>query len=124
MTMNLLDVLDAFAAEVPSFLTSSIVSRLDGTSIGSVSASGDIDPQVADAYFADMLNKNEVALGALGVTDRTEDVLTTTRHALFITRLLPNTVYFWHVATGKNGSIGLTRALMRKYEPHVMEKLP
>lgn len=122
--MNLLDVLRTFAQEVPDFLTTSIVSRQDGTSIGSISVSPEIDPEAADAYFADMLNKNDVALGALGVQDHTEDVLTTTRNACFVTRVLGRSPYFWHVATGRGGSIGLTRALMRKYEVAVLEKLP
>jgi hypothetical protein len=122
--MNLLEVLDLFAAEVPDFISSSVVSRQDGTSIGSSSARQDVDPAAADAYFTDMLNKNEIALGALGVEDHTEDILTTSRSAYFLTRILPETGYFWNVASGKKGSLGLTRAVMRKYESMIVQALP
>ncbi|MBH24779.1 MAG: hypothetical protein CMH57_10070 [Myxococcales bacterium] len=122
--MNILEVLEAFAQEVPGFLTCSVVSLLDGTNIGSVGVVENFDPAAADAYFSEVLKKNTAALDSLGLQADTEDVLLTTRSAFFLARALPETPYFWNVITTRRGSLGFTRALMRKYEARIVQTLP
>ncbi|MEO1271938.1 MAG: hypothetical protein AAFX99_27905 [Myxococcota bacterium] len=122
--MNILEVLETFSQEVPAFLSSSVVSLADGTNIGSVAMVKDFDPAAADAYFSEVLKKNTAAVTALGLQTQTEDLLLTTRSACFLARALPNTPYFWNVITTRSGSLGLTRALMRKYEAQILQALP
>lgn len=122
--MHLLDVLQAFSADVPDFLASSVVSRDDGTALASVTASPRVEVMGADAWLAEVFIRHEAALNALRVNDATEDVFITTRRALLIARPLPDTPWFWHVVTGTQTSLGLTRAIMRKFEPNVLQHLP
>ena len=121
---TLIDVLYEFADQVPGFLSCSVADRSDGTPVGSIASSEVVDIEAVDAYFTEMLDKNEVALRALGLADRTEDILTTTETALFVSRVLSGTQYFWTVATNRQGALGLSRAIMRKFEARVVEALP
>lgn len=122
--MNLLEALETFAQSVPAFLTTSVVSIEDGTSLSTVMGEIDVDGAAADAYFTEVLKKNAGALMALGIQSETEDILISTPSACFLIRTLPNTPYFWNVATRQDGSLGLTRALMRKHEANVLQGLP
>lgn len=122
--MNLIDVLETFAQEVPALIACSVVSIADGTSIGAVGDVQTFDAAAIDAYFAEVVKKNQAALNALGIESVTEDVLVTSPSTLILARALPQTSYFWNVITSSRGSLGLTRALMRKYEADVLHALP
>jgi len=122
--MNLIDILETFAQEVPSLIACSVVSIADGTSIGAVGDTQTFDAAAIDAYFAEVVKKNQTALSTLGIDSATEDILVTSSSTLFLVRSLPQTSYFWNVIISSRGSLGLTRALMRKYEADVLHALP
>lgn len=122
--MHLLDVLQAFSADVPAFLASSIVSREEGTALASITANPRVEVMGADAWLAELLVRHDATLAALRVEDTTEDLFITTQRALLIARPLPGTPWFWHVVTSAQTSLGLTRAIMRKFEPELMQRLP
>ena len=123
---TLIEVLDAFAHEVPGLLSCSVVHRKEGTNIGSLNSehAEGLDADAADAYFTEMLNRNKQTMSAMGFEDLTEDILLTTESAFYLTRVMEGTDYFWNVITSRRGNLGLTRALMRKYEAMVRESLP
>lgn len=121
---NLIEVLNEVAAAVPGFLSCSVTCRADGTSIGSVCTNRDLDMDAIDAYFTRMLSKNDKALASLGFGDQTQGIMTSTETALFVTRLLGDTPYFWTVATDRAGNMGLSRELMRTFEPALRSTLP
>jgi hypothetical protein len=121
---NLIEVLNEVAAAVPGFLSCSVTNRADGTNIGSVTSNSELDMDAVDAYFTHMLVKNDAALTSLGFSDVTEGIMTSTETALFVTRLLGDTPYFWTIATDRGGNLGLSRELMRKFEPAVRTALP
>ncbi len=121
---NLIEVLNEVAASVPGFLSCSVTNRADGTNIGSLSSNSELDMDAIDAYFSHMLVKNDAALTSLGFSDSTQGIMTSTETALFVTRLLPDTGYFWTVATDRGGNLGLSRALMQKFEPALRTALP
>ncbi len=122
---TLIDILKEFAAEVPGFMSTSVVNRADGTNIGSAAEREGFDPEATDAYFTEMLEKHDRAMKALGLESDTEDVLTTTQDALFLARPLGETDYFWILTTARHGgSMGFSRAVMRKYHDRIAESLP
>ncbi len=121
---TLLDALEHFARQVPGLLNTSIVHTDEGTSIGAVAHDDDLDGAAADAWFAEMLVKNQQALDAAGFDDVTEDIVTTSASSFALTRPLAGTDYFWTAITTRSGNPGLTRALMRKFEAQIIESLP
>lgn len=121
---NLIEVLNEVAAAVPGFLSCSVTNRADGTNIGSVSSGAELDMDAIDAYFTLMMSKNEKAIASLGFTDKTQGIMTSTETAFFVSRVLTDTQYFWTVATDRGGNLGLSREMMRKFEPALRSALP
>ncbi len=115
--MSLHDAIERFKAEIPSFVSTDIVSIASGMSIGGGSVDPKFDATVASASYAEVVKANARALRLLGLDpDSTEDILITTNVSYLLIRLLGRE-YYHGLAIGKDGNLGLARVIMKKYEP-------
>ena len=119
--MSLHDAIELFKAEVPSFVSTDIVSIASGMSIGGGSIDPKFDATVASASYAEVIKSNARALQLLGIDpDSTEDILITTNATFILLRLLGRD-YYHGLAIGKDGNLGLARVIMKKHEPVFLE---
>ncbi len=114
--MSLHDAIELFKSEIPSFVSTDIVSIASGMSIGGGSIDPKFDATVASASYAEVIKSNARALKLLGMDpDATEDILITHGNAFILLRLLGRD-YYHNLAIGKEGNLGLARVIMKKYE--------
>lgn len=120
---NLQQVLDAFREEVPEFVSTDIVNIDSGLSIGGGSADPDFDASVASASYAEVVKANSRALDLLEIgAESTEDILITTERVYVLIRRMGDE-YYHVLAVGRKGNLGLARAIMKKYEPKLLESI-
>jgi hypothetical protein len=120
-------VLARFAAEVTDFLGAGLVDQQEGTTVAShpaASPADGADPQLADAYLAQVLLLHQRAQAALHRTGDPEDVAISTSGGLLLARPLPSSPYIWTLLTGPGANLALTRALMRRFLPQIIDALP
>ena len=114
--MSLHDAIELFKSEVPSFVSTDIVSIASGMSIGGGSIDPKFDATVASASYAEVVKSNARALQLLGLDpNSTEDILITTQTTFILLRLLGRD-YYHGLAISKDGNLGLARVIMKKYE--------
>lgn len=119
--LSLHEAIDRFRSEVPAFVATDVVNIMSGMSIGGGSADPRFDATVACASYAEVVKTHARALLLLGMDpDSTEDILITTRSTHFLIRLL-DSEYYHGLAIGKDGSLGLARVIMKKYEPLLLD---
>lgn len=123
MTSRIDTLLDEFRQEVPAFVSTDIVNIESGMSIGGGSIDPSFDASVASASYAEVVKSNRRALELLGLDpESTEDILITTASAYLLIRMLgPD--YFHGVAIARNGNLGLSRAIMKRYAPRFLEEI-
>lgn len=119
--MSIEAIIEDFRADVPSFVSTDIVHIDSGMSIGGGSIDPNFDATVASASYAEVVKSNRRALQLLGLDpDSTEDILITTDRVYLLIRLL-GTEYYHGLAIGRDGNLGLSRAIIKKYAPRFLE---
>ncbi|MEM7480201.1 MAG: DUF4388 domain-containing protein [Acidobacteriota bacterium] len=120
---KLQSVLDRFRDEVPEFVSTDIVSIDSGLSIGGATLDADFDSSVASASYAEVVKSNRRALDLLGLgADSTEDILISTAKVFILLRML-GSEYYHVVAITRKGNLGFARAIMKKYEPQLLQSV-
>ena len=118
---KLQEALDQFRQEVPEFVSTDIVSVDSGLSIGGATNDADFDASVAAASYSEVVKSNQRALDLLGLGgESTEDILITTHQNYILIRILGGE-YYHLVAIARRGNLGLARAIMKKYEPRLLQ---
>jgi DNA-binding response OmpR family regulator/predicted regulator of Ras-like GTPase activity (Roadblock/LC7/MglB family) len=117
-------VLEELMREIPDVIAAEVVCIDDGTPLVATSQDASFDPDIAAAYFAEVVKTNEKALEALKKGGRLEEVLLTTDEFYLVVRILPATRFYLGLALAKNGNIGMARMVMKTYEKRFMETLP
>ncbi|MEM7049790.1 MAG: DUF4388 domain-containing protein [Acidobacteriota bacterium] len=118
---NLQSVLDRFRDEVPEFVATDLVNIDSGLSIGGATLDADFDSSVASACYAEVVKSNRRALDLLGLgSDSTEDILISTEKVFLLLRLL-GSEYYHVVAITRKGNLGFARAIMKKFEPALLQ---
>lgn len=108
-------VIADFRTEVEHFISTDIVNIASGMSIGGAAVDPNFDASLASAAYADVVKANRRALDLLGLgADSCEDILITTNNAFLLIRLLGSEHYLG-VAVGRKATLGLARAIMKKY---------
>lgn len=126
MSRPLEDALEAFRQDVSAFLSTGIVHRSEGTAIASVITDdlGGADPQLGEAYLAELFKLHQRAQTLLKREGETEDLVISTSGGLLLARSLPESEYLWAVVVGSGANIALTRALMRRHHDKITAALP
>jgi predicted regulator of Ras-like GTPase activity (Roadblock/LC7/MglB family) len=120
---SLPEILDAFRADVPGFVSTDIVEVESGLSISGGSVDPNFDASVASASYAEVVKSNARALQLLGMeSSTTEDVLITTKSIYFLIRMLGGTHYHL-LAISRQGNLGLARVIMKRYEPQFLQAI-
>jgi CheY-like chemotaxis protein/predicted regulator of Ras-like GTPase activity (Roadblock/LC7/MglB family) len=117
-------VLEELTREIPNVIAAEVVCIDDGTPLVATSLDPSFDPEIAAAYFAEVVKINEKALEALKKGRRLEEVLLTTDEFYLVVRILPDTRFYLGLAIAKDGNIGMARMVMKTYEKRFMETLP
>ena len=117
-------VLEELTREIPNVIAAEVVCIDDGTPLVATSLDPSFDPEIAAAYFAEVVKINEKALEALKKGRRLEEVLLTTDEFYLVVRILPDTRFYLGLAIAKDGNIGMARMVMKTYEKRFMEALP
>ena len=117
-------VLEELTREIPNVIAAEVVCIDDGTPLVAISQDPSFDPEIAAAYFAEVVKINEKALEALKKGRRLEEVLLTTDEFYLVVRILPDTRFYLGLAIAKDGNIGMARMVMKTYEKRFMETLP
>ncbi len=117
------DIIQEFRSEIPSFISTDIVHIDSGMSIGGGSVDPNFDASVASASYAEVVKTNRRALDLLGLNPHsTEDILITTDSAYLLIRLL-GLDYYHGLAISRDGNLGLSRAIIKKYAPRFLEQI-
>jgi hypothetical protein len=111
------ELMDKFATECDSFIASSIFDPTSGQGIIDKSVVENFDNSIPNAYFSETIKENEKALKALQANTKTIDYLITANVMYILMRAIEGTKYYQGCAVQKTGNLGLTRELMKKYEP-------
>ncbi len=120
---RLQEILSRFRAEVPDFVATDIVHLESGLSIGGASATPHFDAAAAAAAYGEVLKSNARALELLGSRgEATEDILVTTDRWYVLLRTLGRS-YYQCLAISREGSLGMPRVLMRRYERAFLEAI-
>jgi len=114
-------ILQDFRAQVDQFIACDVVNISSGMTLGSETADPNFDASLASAVYAEVAKANRRALDLLGLgADSCEDILITTDNALLLMRMLgPD--HYMGVALGPKATLGMARAIMRKYEPQLLQ---
>lgn len=123
--MSKLDgILRKISEEVPKFVSTGIVDLGSGMAIASMAVDPAFDPSLSSACYAEVVKSNARALDLLGLgAMTTEDILITTRETYILLRSLGEH-HFLDLAITTKGTLGLARAIMKRYEPLLIEALP
>jgi predicted regulator of Ras-like GTPase activity (Roadblock/LC7/MglB family) len=119
------DILARFMEEVPQFIATDCVNIETGLSVGgSTSIDPKFDASMASACYSEVIKSNARALDLLGIgSDTVEDILVTARDAYILVRVIGKEHYVSLVIT-RRGTLGLARAILKKYEPALLAALP
>jgi len=117
-------VLEELTREIPNVIAAEVVCIDDGTPLIATSQDPSFDPDIAAAYFAEVVKINEKALEALKKGRRLEEVLLTTDEFYLVVRILPDTRFYLGLAIAKDGNIGMARMVMKTYEKRFIKTLP
>lgn len=117
-------IMEELTREIPDCIAAEVVSIDDGTPIVATSHDPTFDPDIAAAYFAEVVKITEKALEVLRKGRRLEEVLLTTDEFYLIVRILPNTRFYVGLAMAKKGNVGMARMVMKTYEKRIVETLP
>lgn len=121
--MALEQVFHQFQSEVPFLIASAIVDVSSGIAVISNSSDPGFDPTVASASYTKVVHENARALELLGeAPSDTEDILITTSAAYMMIRMI-GTRHIHGLAMAREGNLGLTRVIMKKYEPAFLDAL-
>ena len=121
--MSINALIQEFRGEVPSFVSTDIVHIESGLSIGGGSVDPNFDATVASASYAEVVKSNRRALEFLNMNpESTEDILITTDAVYILIRLLGRD-YYHGLAIGREGNLGLSRVILKKYESKFLEEI-
>jgi CheY-like chemotaxis protein len=117
-------VLEELMREIPNVIAAEVVCIDDGTPLVATSQDPSFDPDIAAAYFTEVVKTNEKALEALKKKGRLEEMLLTTDEFYLVVRVLPDTRFYLSLAIAKDGNVGMARMVIKTYEKRFMETLP
>jgi CheY-like chemotaxis protein/predicted regulator of Ras-like GTPase activity (Roadblock/LC7/MglB family) len=122
---SLSTIFEELTTEITHVLAAQIVNIEEGTPLV-VAAGGKLafDPEVAAAYYSEVVKVNEKALAVLKKGGRLEEVLLSVDDFYLIIRALPATPFAVCLALSKKGNVGMARMEIKKFAKRFVEVLP
>jgi|GEM_PF-2469488 len=120
---DLFGILEELAAQLPGCKMASIVDRHSGMQLASVSGGRGAQAAGADAYQSESYRSIDSLAQVLGTEGAPEMVVMECEHSTFVSELVGQSGYFWHIATDVSTTLGFTQAIMRKFRARVTESV-
>ena len=117
-------LLEELTREIPDIIAAEVVSIDEGVSLVSTTNDPAFDPDIAAAYYAEVVKNHEKALEVLREGCKPEEVLVTTNEFYLIVRILPGTRFYVGLIMAKKSNVGMARMVMKRYEKKFIETLP
>jgi CheY-like chemotaxis protein/predicted regulator of Ras-like GTPase activity (Roadblock/LC7/MglB family) len=114
-------IFEELTAEIPDVLVAEIVSIEEGTPLVVSVGNPAFDPEIAAAYYSEVVKVNEKALAVLKKGGRLEEVLLTVDDFYLILRLLPDTRFAVCLALSKKGNVGMARMEIKKFTKRLVD---
>jgi CheY-like chemotaxis protein/predicted regulator of Ras-like GTPase activity (Roadblock/LC7/MglB family) len=124
MVSSINRIMEELKDEVPDLIAAEIVSIEEGVPIVAATNNPAFDPDIAAAYYTEVVKVNEKALEVLTTGGKLEEVLLTTDECYLILRILPGTRFYVGLAITRKGNVGMTRMVIKKFEKRFIEALP
>ena len=123
MSQSIFEILQQVTESIPGCAFTSIVDASTGMSLASVPGPQQTEgsPEAADAYHSDLYRLVSRALDALESHQSLRGLVLHSEKFTFISQPLPDSTYMWHVVTVSATTVGFTQAMMRKFQPGVLE---
>jgi CheY-like chemotaxis protein/predicted regulator of Ras-like GTPase activity (Roadblock/LC7/MglB family) len=121
---SLHSIFEELTAEIPDVLVAEIVNIEEGTPLVVSTGNPAFDPEIAAAYYSEVVKVNEKALAVLKKGGRLEEVLLTVDDFYLILRVLPSTRFAVCLALGKKGNVGMARMEIKKFAKRFIEIWP
>jgi hypothetical protein len=118
---DLFSVLEDLSAQLPGCKMASIVDLESGMQLASVAGELVAQAAGADAFQSEMYGRIEALVGVLGTDGGPQSVVLECDRTTFVSELIGQTGYFWHVATDSGTTLGFTQAIMRKYRSRIAD---
>ncbi len=113
--MSVFDVLNVIRAELPGFISSSVVGFENGLQLACISDVDTDDSAAADAFHSNVYRATARALNEVGSSTQTaEGIVIMGDNHVFLSVPLDDS-FFWHVVTKSGTTLGFTQAVMRKH---------
>ncbi len=121
--MSVFDVLNTMRAELPGFISSSVVGFENGLQLACISEVDADDSAAADAFHSNVYRATARALGEVGSSTPTAEgiVIMGDKHVFLSVPL--DESFFWHVVTQSETTLGFTQAVMRKHRDAMRNEL-
>jgi hypothetical protein len=121
MSYKLEEILTRFRAEIPNFVATGVCEIESGLELIGITADPNFVIAVAAPTFSDVAKQSLNGLDVLGIGGETcEDILITMTAGMVLLRILKGEYYFG-LAMGPQTPLGFARAMMKKYEPQLIE---
>lgn len=120
---KLSEIMEQFSTEIDGFISSAIFDPSSGQGVVDKTLIEGFDPDIPNAYISEIIKENEKALKALKANAKTIDFLITTNKLFIITRAMEGSKFYQGCAFQKTGNLGMTREIMKKYEPKFVAEL-
>lgn len=120
---DLFGVLEELAAQLPGCKMASIVDLNSGMQLASVAGELSAQAAGADAYQSELYRRIDDLVGVLGTDGAPEMVVMECEQSTFVSELIGQSGYFWHIATDVSTTLGFTQAIMRKFRGRIAESV-
>lgn len=101
----------------------SIVDLESGMQLASVAGALSAQAAGADAYQSELYRRINGLVEVLGAEGAPEMVVMECDQSTFVSELVGESGYFWHIATDVSTTLGFTQAIMRKFRGRVTESV-
>ena len=116
--------MDDLKTNVSGFIAVSVTEIKTGMSYCSLSVDPSFDPELASAYNLEVIKAKFLAIKALGLNQKIDDVLITLSSQIHIIDVSDNGEYFVYLAVDSSkANLGMTRAILKKYSKDIASKL-
>jgi CheY-like chemotaxis protein/predicted regulator of Ras-like GTPase activity (Roadblock/LC7/MglB family) len=121
---SLKTIFEELVAEIPDVLAAAIVSIEEGIPVVVSTNHPTFDPEIAAAYYSEVVKVNEKALEVLKKGRKLEEVLLTVDDFYLILRILPDTRYSVCLAISRKGNVGMAKMVIKKFAKRFVAVLP
>ena len=121
-------ILDTFMNDlkdnVSGFIAVSITATETGMPYASLSSDPNFNVELAGSYNLEVVKAKQSIIKSLDLKEKIQDIMLTLTNQIHLISISENGEYFVYLAVdSKNGNLGLTRSLLKKYTKEIEGKI-